>query len=259
MDHSTNRIFVLCSLVALVAAIALSGCESMVQPQAKVDTTMAQQSFNCPGKANVAVARFDWRVGGTGTTISTPMGAISIREENGVLHGLRDMLITSLVQTRCFRVLERQDFEALKQEMALRESGYTKKKTSRKGRVKEADLMIVAAITGWEDGTSGVSGGVGGLFGPVLGGIAGAMKKSSVAMDIRIVDVETTEVLAATRVEGTAKAISGGGLLGGLVGSVPMGGGLSAYAKTPMEKAIRSCIYEAVKYIVNNTPQEYFK
>ncbi len=249
----------LCSLLALVAVCVLAGCESMVQPEAKVDTTMAQQSFNCPGRANVALARFDWKVGGSGTTIRTPMGTISITEDQGVLQGLRDMMMTALVQTRCFRVLERQDFGALKEEMGLRESGYTKKKTTRKGRVKEADLMIVAAVTGWEDGTSGVAGGLGGLFGPVVGGIAGAVKKSSVAMDIRIVDVETTEVLAATRVEGTAKAISGGGLLGGLIGTVPMGGGLSAYAKTPMEKAIRSCIYEAVKYIVDNTPPEYYK
>jgi hypothetical protein len=38
-----------------------------------------------------------------------------------------------------------------------------------------------------------------------------------------------------------------------------MGGGLSGFAKTPMEKAIRTCIYESVKFLVKETPKEYFK
>ncbi len=247
--------------LGMMGVFTLMGCESMVQPEAHVDNTMAQQSFNCPGKAKVAVARFDWRVGSSGsTTISGPGGTlIRIHEEGGALTGLRDMLITSLVQTRCYRVLERQDFGAIEEEMRLREEGYTGKKGTRKGRIKEADLLISAAITGWEPGTSGVGGGVGGLFGGVLSGIGGAFNKTSMAMDIRIIDVETSEVLAATRVEGTARAISAGGLLGGVIGSTPLGGGLHAYAKTPMEKAIRHCIYEAVKFIIDNTPKEYFK
>ncbi len=247
------------SLLSAALLFTLCGCESMVQPKAQTDNTMAQMAASCTGRANVALARFDWRVGGSGTTITTPMGTISISEEGGVLNGLRDMMMTAMVQTRCFRVLERQDFGALAQEMKLREQGYTKKRSSRKGKIKEADLMVVAAVTGWEPGTSGVKGGFGGLFGGVVGGIAGAMKKTSMAMDIRIIDVETSEVLAATRVEGTARAVSAGGLIGGVLGGVPMGGGLSGYAKTPMEKAIRACIYEAVKFIVNNTPREYFK
>ncbi len=252
---------VLLLLLGLLSVFTMVGCESMVQPQAHVDNTMAQQSFSCPGKAKIAVARFDWKVGASGTTtISGPGGTlIKIQEEGGALTGLRDMLITSLVQTKCYRVLERQDFGAIEEEMRLREQGYTGKKGTRKGKIKEADLLVVAAVTGWEPGTSGVGGGVGGLFGGVLGGVAGAFKKTSMAMDIRVIDVETSEVLAATRVEGTASAISAGGLLGGVVGSTPLGGGLNAYAKTPMEKAIRQCIYEAVKFIINNTPKEYFK
>ncbi len=254
-----KHIFMLLGLSAALM-LMLTGCESMVQPTAKVDNTMAQQSFSCPGKAKVAVARFDWRVGGGGgTTIRGPGGTYTISHESGVMTGLRDMLVTSLVQTRCFRVLERQDFGALTEEMKLREQGYTRNKKSRKGKIKEADLIIVGSVTGWEPGTSGARGALGGLFGNVLGGVTGAFSKTSMAMDIRIIDVDTSEVLAATRVEGTARAISAGGLLGGVIGSTPLGGGLGAYAKTPMEKAIRNCMYEAVKFIVNNTPPKYFK
>jgi curli biogenesis system outer membrane secretion channel CsgG len=232
----------------------------MVQPKAATDTTMAEKSFSCPGKAKLAVARFDWRVGGSGsTTVRGPSGTYTVSHESGVMTGLRDMLVTSLVQTRCFNVLERQDFGALADEMALREQGYTAEKKTRKGKVKEADVMVVAAITGWEPGTSGGGGGLGGLFGNVVGGVAGAFSKTHMAMDIRLVNVDTSEVITATRVEGSASSVSAGGLIGGIVGSTPMGGGLSAYAKTPMEKAIRACINEAVTFVVNETPNEYYK
>jgi len=50
-----------------------------------------------------------------------------------------------------------------------------------------------------------------------------------------------------------------GFLAGGIIGNVGLGGALSTYAKTPMEKTIRTCIYEAAKYIIENTPREYFK
>jgi curli biogenesis system outer membrane secretion channel CsgG len=93
----------------------------------------------------------------------------------------------------------------------------------------------------------------------LFGAARGAFKKSSMAMDIRIVDTTTSEVLAATRVEGEGKSVNMGAGLVALTGSGGMGGGLGGYAKTPMEKAIRTCIYNAVKYIAENTPQQYMK
>jgi len=38
-----------------------------------------------------------------------------------------------------------------------------------------------------------------------------------------------------------------------------LGAGLSGYANTPLEKAIRVCIIEAVKYISGSVPPGYFK
>jgi curli biogenesis system outer membrane secretion channel CsgG len=141
-----------------------------------------------------------------------------------------------------------------------KEKGYVERKTAvKKGKVKGAALLIVPAVTGWEPGTSGTGGGVGlGTWG-FLSGLFGAVKKSSMAMDIRIIDTSTSEVVAATRVEGEATDINLGGLAGGIMGGVGLAGALGSYAKTPMEKAIRACIYEAVKYVVENTPKEYYK
>jgi len=44
-----------------------------------------------------------------------------------------------------------------------------------------------------------------------------------------------------------------------LTGSGGLGYGLGSFAKTPIEAAIRTCIYNAVKFTVENTPQQYLK
>ena len=42
-------------------------------------------------------------------------------------------------------------------------------------------------------------------------------------------------------------------------GGWALGAGLGAYANTPMEKAIRICIIEAVRYISQTIPASYYK
>jgi curli biogenesis system outer membrane secretion channel CsgG len=260
-------------LLAIFAAavVLLSwGCmESMVEPEAKTDTgeAMGLPPYNGP-KARVAVADFEWKVGGSGSSTTMSVGGqtieISHSTQQGYTTGLRDMLTTALVQSQRYRVLERQNLGSLQKEMALGSSGYTDKTGIQKGAIKGADLLVMGAVTGWEPGTSGGGGGVGGggMLGKasaLFGGIRGSYKKSSMAMDIRIVDTATSEVLAATRVEGVAKDVNLGGMLAAFGGSGGMAGGLGGYAKTPMEKAIRTCLYNATKYIAENTPQQYMK
>ncbi|HOO91189.1 MAG TPA: CsgG/HfaB family protein [Syntrophales bacterium] len=257
-------------LFALVVLFMTAGCmESMVKPTATTDTGEEMQLPPYSGpKAKVAVADFEWKVGGSGSTTKiTGLGqdiSVSHTSNQGYSQGLRDMLTTAMVQSKRYRVLERQNLGALKQEMSLSQQGYADKSGIKKGGIKGADLLIMGAITGWDPATSGAGGGLGlggllGKAGAVVGGIKGAFKKSSMAMDIRIVDTHTSEVLAATRVEGEAKDVNLGGFLGGFGGSGGMVGGLGGFAKTPMEKAIRTCLYNAVKYIAENTPSEYMK
>ncbi len=263
---------ILLILISCALLLALNSCmqmEKSVEPKASVDTGLEQllPPYNGP-KARIAVADFEWKVGGGSTTKISGFGmgqgiTIQHSEYDGYTTGLRDMLTTALVQSGRYRVLERQNLQSLKEEMSLARTGYTDKSGVKKGGIKGADLLIMGAITGWEPGTSGTGGGLGGGYlgkaAAIWGAISGSVKKSKMAMDIRIVDTHTSEVLAATRVEGEAKDVNFGAALGALTGSGGMGGGLGSYAKTPMEKAIRTCIYEAVKYIVAHTPKEYMK
>ena len=264
-------------MISFVSILLLFGCEattSMMEkktkPTAKVDTTLADELGPYSGaKARLAVAKFEWKVRrkGSQVTIKGLPGteAITIsRQESGYMDGLQDMLTTALFQSKRYRVVERQELGAVLQEQKLGKSGVVSKGTAAKvGAVKGADLLVVAAVTGWEPGTSGASGGVGGgVFGKagaLLAGIRGGMKKSSMAMDIRVIDSSTSEILSATNVEGIAKDVNFGVLAGGIMGAAGMGGGLGGFSKTPMEKAIRTCIFESVKFIVKETPQEYFK
>ncbi len=254
---------------AALMLLASFGCmESMVKPEAKTDTgeEMGLPAYSGP-RARVAVADFEWKVGGSGSSTKMSFGGQTVEVEHtrntGYTTGLRDMLTTAMVQSKRYRVLERQNLGSLEKEMALVNKGLTDKSGVQKGQVKGADLLVMGAITGWEPGTSGGGGGLGGgMLGKasaIFGGIKGAFKKSSMAMDIRIVDTATSEVLAATRVEGVAKDVSLGGFLGSFGGSGGMAGGLGGFAKTPMEKAIRTCLYNATKYIVENTPQQYMR
>jgi curli biogenesis system outer membrane secretion channel CsgG len=265
-----NKKAMLRILLSLLVLFSFSGCmESMVKPEAKTDTgeEMGLPPYSGP-RARVAVADFEWKVDESSKTTKIGFGGqtmtISSSESSGYTTGLRDMLTTAMVQSKRYRVLERQNIDSLKGEMALGSSGYTDSTGIKKGGIKGADLLVMGAVTGWEPGTSGGGGGVGGggLLGnasALFGAVSGGYKKSSMAMDIRIVDTHTSEVLAATRVEGVAKDISLGGALAGFGGSGGMGGALGGYAKTPMEKAIRTCLYNATKFIAENTPQEYMK
>lgn len=254
-------------IVALPVALVLSGClESLVKPEASVDTGLETQLPPYSGpRAKVAVTDFDWNVGSNKTTIGIAGTELSFSssEYAGISEGLKDMLTTSLVQSKRYRVLERQNIDSVKAEIGLQEDGYTDDSGVQRGAVKGADIAVIAAITGFDPGSSGGAGKVSGLLGKsasaLVGAVSGGYNKATIAMDIRIVDSATTEVLAATRVEGVAKDINVGAALGALTGGGSLGGALGGYAKTPMEKAIRTCIYEATKYIVENTPAEYMR
>jgi len=238
----------------------ISGCATLsVEPTAKIDRGLENElpPYNGP-KAKIMVAKFGWDVG-TRTKKIRVRGPWWVNwemteEEEGYTEGLRTMLVTTLVQSKRFRVLEREVFDQIVEEAKLSGGNLN---------IKGADLLIVASVTAWEPGVKKTGASLGGLLpgktGLILGALSSAVKKSYMAMDIRIIDAKTSEILAATRVEGTAKEIDLGALGASIFGRVPLAGGLSIYSKTPMEKAIRLCIKEAVKYIIENTPKEYFK
>jgi curli biogenesis system outer membrane secretion channel CsgG len=237
----------LLSLVGvLIFFLGLWGCE--MTPKAKVTSLEGAgiaesqlEPYDGP-KARIAVSRFTDKSGKGWWT-----GQIG--------DGMADMLATALFNTNRFIVLERQTLKDVLEEQDLGASGRVKKKTAAPlGKIEGAELLIMGAVTEFEPGSSGIGGSVGGSAGRVIGGVLGGLKKSHVAIDIRVIDTSTSRVVSATSVEGEARDFNMGGIL---VGS-DVGGGLGGYSKTPVEKAIRMALGEAVKFIVSKTPQKYY-
>jgi curli biogenesis system outer membrane secretion channel CsgG len=98
-------------LIPLLVFFMTSGCmESMVKPTAKTDTgeEMALPPYSGP-KAKVAVARFEWKVGGSSSTtkisgIGGQSYTVTHERNSGYMTGLKDMLTTAMVQSKRYRV-----------------------------------------------------------------------------------------------------------------------------------------------------------
>ncbi len=248
-----KKLFWFSSSLLLVLTFLGSGCatlDQLIQPTAQVDNNAGAQAlppYSGP-KARIAVADFDVKAAKATFQIGS---------------GLREMLVTALVNSSRFSVVERQALGAVMQEQELSVSGAGQSGVGpKRGNIKTADLVITAAVTEFEPQASGGRAGIGGGGGVgsgVLGGLLGAsLNKAHMALDIRVIDTSTSEVLAATRVQGQASDVAGG-LMAGFFGGWALGGGLSAYANTPMEKAIRICIIESVRYLAQVIPANYYK
>lgn len=166
--------------------------------------------------------------------------AAKATQETGA--GLRDMLISALITDGRYTIVERPA------------------QTGQKG-APPGSVVISAAITAFEPLASGGSAGIGGGGGSgsgIMGGLLGrALDKAHIALDLRVIDSGTSQILAASKVQGQASDIAGGLMAAG-EGNISLPEAVSAYANTPMEKAIRICVMEAVRYISQSIPESYY-
>ncbi|MCK5923242.1 MAG: hypothetical protein KAG66_20050, partial [Methylococcales bacterium] len=145
-----NNLYKSALLVVMLAP--LGGClDSLVKPEASVDRGLEDQlpSYDGP-KAKVAVTDFDWNIGSSKTTVGIGGTDISFSQNEyaGYSEGLKDMLTTALVQSKRYRVLERQNIDSLKSEIGLQEDGYTDASGVQRGNIKGVDIAVIASITG---------------------------------------------------------------------------------------------------------------
>ena len=155
---------------------------------------------------------------------------------------LQDMLIAELAAMKSFKVLERKELDAVISEQDLGASGRINKNTRSKiGNITGAKYLVAATVSAFEEGTSGTGGGLS------FGGVSVGGKKSTayIAVDLKVIEVETGEIADVRTVEATSKA---GGLSLGLR-KWGVGGSLAKEKKTPTGKAIRACIMEIAEYL----------
>lgn len=206
------------------------------------------EAYNGP-KARIAVAQFKDKTGGGHRWWNPQIG-----------DGMADQLTTALFNSNRFIVLERETLGNVLTEQDLGAAGRVSKETSAPiGQIEGAELLVVGAVTEFEGSAEGGGGAIGGgAVGAVLGGIAAGYKKAHMAIDVRIIDARTSRVLAATSVQGEASDVNMGAALGGAFGGGGLGAALGGWKNTPIEKALRVCINEAVNFIASKTPQQYY-
>jgi len=182
-------------------------------------------------KPRLGVLRFTNQVAGTSFW----------RWNNTVATELQDMLIAELFTVKAFQVLERKEIGAVLSEQDLSASGRVSKSTLVKmGRIKGAKYLIAGTVTAFE--MSQASGGKVRFKGLSLGG---KKSKAYIAVDVKVIDAETGEIVDARTIEAKAK----GSAVGAGLNLRNFGISGDKSKKTPVGKAIRACIMYISDYL----------
>jgi curli biogenesis system outer membrane secretion channel CsgG len=158
-----------------------------------------------------------------------------------VARNLQDMLISELASTHAFQVLERKEIGAVLTEQDLSASGRVSKSTLVKmGKIKGAKYLIAGTVSAFEMSQS--TGGKVRFKGISLGG---KKTKVYIAVDVKVIDTETGEIVDTRTIEAKAKGTKIGAGLS--LRNFDIGG--SQAKKTPVGKAIRACIVYISEYL----------
>ncbi|HEX9902206.1 MAG TPA: CsgG/HfaB family protein [Acidobacteriota bacterium] len=155
---------------------------------------------------------------------------------------LADMLASELASTKAFQVLERKEIDAVLYEQDFSQTERVSQATKvRMGNMKGAKYLVAGTVSSYEEQTRETSGGV--SLGPVS--LGGKKDKTYIAVDLKVIESETGEIVDTRTIEAEAGGL---GLGGGLsLGSFSIHG--SDYNKTPTGKAIRACVIYCSEYL----------
>jgi curli biogenesis system outer membrane secretion channel CsgG len=134
-------------------------------------------------KKRVAVSRFEDRTGSDYRSLG---------------EGMADMLVTALVKSDKFFVIERQELERIIKEQQFGESFMvTPESAAKVGQVLGVELFVIGSISEFGQKESNIGGGI-----SILGGGI-STRKSHAVVDIRLVNTTTGEIIASESQEGT--------------------------------------------------------
>src|SRR5579871_32722 len=194
-------------------------------------------------KKRVAVDEFDY------STVKTSVQAVFNTQQN-IGKGIQAMLVKRLAEQGKVVIVERSKIKELEAEQDRNAGNRVKQGTgARVGRISGADAILAGDIVifGRDDKKKQVKGG--GLIGGVIGGVANMNKedKAVVAIDYRLIDDETSEIIATGEAKGESKRKSSG--FGGMLGVLGKAGAgveidmtSSNFAETIIGEATMDCV-----------------
>ena len=209
-------------------------------------------------KKRVIVDPFDY------STVMTSVQAVFGTNQD-IGRGIQAMLVNRLTQQGKVVVVERGKIKQIESEQDMNASNRNKQGTgARIGRIRGADALLAGDITifGRDDKRTNIRGG--GILGSKVGALGHALDKDKavVAVTYRLIDAETSEVIATGEARGESERRSNG--WGGLAGAFGKGiGGAqfdmtsSNFAQTIIGEATTNCVNKLAD--IMNTQSEAMK
>ncbi len=260
-------------MMPTLLALALSGCAatSKVTTGQSGETIAQAQAYN-GSRARIAVGPIIDKTGESGKrSLSYQVGNLRTRSGQyrdmnvaNVVSGIRDMLTTALFNSNRYIVLDRETIQDALVDQDFSVSGRAGEPTRiPTGQIEGADLLVIGALTAFDPGASG-----GALPIPIplnrrgdFGMLDISFKRSYVAMDLRVIDVRTSRIVATVAVQGNATDFGAGltGFARVTHGDLRIGLPITllGFANTPVEEAINKMVNAAVADIVKKTPAVY--
>jgi len=205
-------------------------------------------------KKRVIVDEFDY------SAVKTSVQAV-FNTQQDIGKGIRAMLVTRLAQANKVVIVERAKMATLTKEQDFNASNRVKQGTgARVGQISGADAMLSGDIVvfGRDDKKKSVKGG--GLIGGVIGGIASSKNedKAVVVIDYRLIDAETSEIIATGEAKGESvrkgNALGAiGGALGKGVAGVQIDMTSSNFAQTIIGEATQDCVNKLADILLEQT------
>jgi curli biogenesis system outer membrane secretion channel CsgG len=239
-----------------VLLLLLVGCASTAQvTRGGGDAIALIQALDPGARPRVAVGAI---IDKTGGKLGTEMSLLGELEpvQNGVLQGVRDMLITELFGSGRFIVLERDALDAVLSEQEFSRSARVGDVTRiPQAQLEGADFIVLGALTAFDAGADG-----GALPIPIplsergdWGVLNLSAKRGHVAMDLRLIETRTGRVVHSTAVEGRnwSMGLDFAGLFRSGRDIIRLPGLLKLFSNTPVEEALQKMVTAATQRIAD--------
>ncbi len=181
------------------------------------------------------------------TSLKKRIAVINFEDKAGYGHhvgrGVSDMLVTSLVESGKFIVIERAELDEILKEQGLGQSGLvTPQSAAKVGQLLGIQRMITGSVTEFGSKKNKVGGGFGGF------NLGVSTTTARVTVDLRIVNVNTGEITMAKSAEGEDSST---GLDNVGIEDIDFHNS-SSWDNTQLGIASREAINECVEYIVED-------
>jgi len=247
-------VLTLAGCIGLAAPAAEAQAQPTAPPAAAASAPTSAPAAPQGRKKRVAIFDFDY------ATVQTASAAV-FGTNVDVGKGISDLLVNNLVKDGTYSVIERKALDKILTEQNFSNSDRANPTSAAKiGKLLGVDAIIVGSVTqfGNETKNTNVGGAGGGLGGLGIGGFGHKKSKAIVAVNARIVDIDTAEILGVAEGKGesareSTSLVGGGGNWKGF-GAGGANFGSSDFQQTIIGEAVKNAVDQmSTGLIADNT------